>query len=123
MAVSIINEMIRNEDRMKENESEEEIEKKSIEEIKQDCELNASRRLIPKFRESYPRLPVRIIADSLYPSISLISIPKFLLLNSFTNSIAEDEKVLLVIKIPFLQSLIKILDKNFSISNLLVFDQ
>ena len=41
MAVSIINEMIRNEDRMKENESEEEIEKKSIEEIKQDCELNA----------------------------------------------------------------------------------
>ena len=34
MAVSIMNEMIRNEDRMKENESEEEIEKKSIEEIK-----------------------------------------------------------------------------------------
>lgn len=52
----------------------EEIEKKSIEEIKQDCELNASRRLIPKFRESYPRLPVRKIADSLYPSISLIEL-------------------------------------------------
>ena len=28
--------------------------------------------LIPKFRESYPRLPVRIIADSLYPSKKLI---------------------------------------------------
>ena len=46
--------------------------KKNFEEIKQDCELNASKRLIPKFRESYPRLPVRIIADSLYPSVSLI---------------------------------------------------
>ena len=55
MAVSIMNEMIRNEDKKKENETEEKIEKKSAEEIKQDCELNASRRLIPKFRKSYPR--------------------------------------------------------------------
>ena len=74
MAVSIMNEMIRNEDKRKENETEEEIRKKSSEEIKQDCELNASRRLIPKFRKSYPRLPVRIIADSLYPSVSLIEL-------------------------------------------------
>ena len=70
MAVSIMNEMIRNEDKRKERE--EEIENKSAEETKQDCELNASKRLISKFRERYPRLPVRIIADSLYPSISLI---------------------------------------------------
>ncbi len=72
MAISIMSEMIKNEDKRKENETEEEIKNKSSEEIKQDCELNASRRLIPKFRERYPRLPVRIIADSLYPSLSLI---------------------------------------------------
>ena len=74
MAVSLMNEMIRNEDKRKENETEEDIEKKSSEEIKQDSELNASKRLIPKFRRSYPRLPVRIIADSLYPSESLIEL-------------------------------------------------
>ena len=69
-----INEMINNEDKKKENETEEDIKKKSDEEIKQDCELNASKRLIANFREKYPRLPVRIIADSLYPSISLINL-------------------------------------------------
>ena len=74
MAVSIMNEMIKNEDRKKENETEEDVENKSAEEIKQDCELNASKRLIPKFKESYPRLPIRIIADSLYPSIGLIEL-------------------------------------------------
>lgn len=74
MAVSIMSEMIRNEDKIKENEMEIEIKNKSAEEIKQDCELNASRRLIPKFRKSYPRLPVRILADSLYPSMSLIEL-------------------------------------------------
>lgn len=72
MAISIMSEMIRNEDKRKEKETDEEIQNKSAEEIKQDSELNASKRLIPKFRKSYPRLPVRIIADSLYPSISLI---------------------------------------------------
>ena len=72
MAISIMNEMINNEDKKKENETEEDIKKKIEEEIKQDCELNASKRLIPNFRKKYPRLPVRIIADSLYPSISLI---------------------------------------------------
>lgn len=74
MAVSIMSEMIRNEDKRKENETEDEIKNKSAEEIKQDSELNASKRLIPKFRENYPRLPVRIVADSLYPSISLIEL-------------------------------------------------
>lgn len=74
MAVSMMNEMIRNEDKKKENETEEEIRNKSAEQIKQDCELNAAKRLIPKFRERYPRLPVRIIGDSLYPSIGLIEL-------------------------------------------------
>ena len=48
MAVSIMNEMIRNEDKRKEKEREEEVENKSAEEIKQDYELNASKRLISK---------------------------------------------------------------------------
>ena len=74
MAVSVMSEMIRNEDKIKENETEEEIENKSDEQIKQDCELNASKRLIPYFREAYPRLPVRVIADSLYPSIGFIEL-------------------------------------------------
>lgn len=74
MAISIMNEMIKNEDKKKENETEEEIKNKSIEELKQDCELNATKRMLPKFREIYPRLPVRIIADSLYPSIGLIEL-------------------------------------------------
>ena len=74
IAISIMNEMIKNEDKRKENETEEEVINKSKEEIKQDCELNASKRLLPKFRDSYPRLPVRIIADSLYPSIGLIEL-------------------------------------------------
>ena len=46
MAISMMSEMIRNEDRRNENETGEEIGKKSIEEIKQDCELNAAKRLI-----------------------------------------------------------------------------
>ena len=74
MAVSIINEMIQNADKGKENETEEEIAQKSAEEIKQDCELNASKRMLPRFRKKYPRLPVRIIGDSLYPSIGLIEL-------------------------------------------------
>lgn len=72
MAVSIMNEMIKNKDKKKENETDEDVEKKSEEEIKQDCEINATKRLLPKFREKYPRLPVRIIADSLYPSIEIM---------------------------------------------------
>lgn len=74
MAVSIMNEMIKNQDRMKEKETEEDVINKSEEEIKQDCELNASKRLIPKLRQTYPRLRVRIIGDSLYASIGLIEL-------------------------------------------------
>lgn len=74
MAVSIMSEMIKNEDKKKGNETDEEIEKKSEEKLKQDCELNASKRLLPKVREKYPKLPIRIIADSLYPSIEIMKI-------------------------------------------------
>ena len=74
MAISLVSEMINNEDRKKEGETEEDLKEKSSEQIKQDCEINAVKRLIPKFREKYPRLPARIIADSLYPSESLIDL-------------------------------------------------
>ena len=74
MAISIMNEMIKNEVKKKENETEEEIKNKSIKELKQDCELNASKRMLSRFRKTYPRLLVKIIADSLYPSIGLIEL-------------------------------------------------
>ena len=74
MAISQMNEKIKKENKKKEKEKEEEIKNKSIEELKQDCELNASKRMLPRFRKIYPRLPVRIIADSLYPSIGLIEL-------------------------------------------------
>ena len=74
MAISIMNEMIKNEDKKNENETEEEIKNKSIEEMKQDCELNATKRMLPRLRKIYPRLAIRIIGDSLYPSIGLIEV-------------------------------------------------
>lgn len=76
MAIPIMSEMINNEDRKKDGETDADLKNKSPEEIKQDCELNASKRLLPNFRKEYPRLPVRIIADSLYPSIGLIKLCK-----------------------------------------------
>ncbi len=74
MAIPIMSEMINNEDKKKGKETDEDVKRKSEEQIKQDCELNASKRLIPNFRKMYPRLPARIIADSLYPSESLIKL-------------------------------------------------
>lgn len=56
MAISLGNELIKNSDGK----------------AKQDCEVNASKRLIEKIKKVYPRLPLRIIADSLYPSKQLI---------------------------------------------------
>lgn len=74
MAISIMNEMINNEDKKLENETEEDVRKKGAEQIKQDCEINAAKRLIRELREVYPKMPFRIIADSLYPSETLISL-------------------------------------------------
>jgi len=33
---------------------------------KQDCEINAFKRLAPKIKKAYPRLPITLLADSLY---------------------------------------------------------
>ena len=74
MAISILSEMINNGDKKVGNETEEEIKKKSEEKIKQDSELNAAKRLLENLREKYPRMPFRIITDSLYPSESLIKL-------------------------------------------------
>ena len=41
---------------------------------KQDCEINASKRLIPKIRQSHPRLPIVWLADSLYATTPFINL-------------------------------------------------
>ena len=74
MAISLMHEMIKNEDKKTEEENEEDVKKKSEERIKQDCEINATKRILERFREEYPKLPVRIIGDSLYPSKEIIEI-------------------------------------------------
>ena len=40
--------------------------KLSAEEIKQDCEIKAFKRLAEKIKKRYPRLPITLLADSLY---------------------------------------------------------
>ena len=91
MAVPLMSEMIKNEDKKKKNESEQEIERKTEEEIKQDCEINAAKRLLPKFRKEYPKLPIRIIADSLYPSEELIKLSEKLKLEYIF--VLKDKKI------------------------------
>jgi hypothetical protein len=39
---------------------------KSAEEVKQDCELNALRRLAPRIKQAYPQLPFVLALDSVY---------------------------------------------------------
>lgn len=48
------------------------INKKSDCKVKQESEINVSKRLIDKIKNKYPRLSIRIIANSLYPSKPLI---------------------------------------------------
>jgi hypothetical protein len=43
---------------------------------KQDCELNAFKRLAEKLKTSFPRLPICILADALYANAPLMSICK-----------------------------------------------
>ena len=44
----------------------------NLEDDKQDCELKAFYRLVDKIKEKYPRLPITILADSLYPNLPVI---------------------------------------------------
>lgn len=91
MAVSLMNEMIKNDDKLKTNETEKNYRFKSEDEVKQDCELNATKRLLPQFRRLYPRLPARVIADSLYPSIELMRICEKLMLEYIF--VLKDKKI------------------------------
>lgn len=66
MCVPIMNEFMKNQDIAEDN-------KEKTEEVKkQDCEINAAKRLIDNFKNYYPRLPIRIIADSLYPAKTIL---------------------------------------------------
>ncbi|HEY5557439.1 hypothetical protein [Acetobacterium sp.] len=42
--------------------------------LKQDCERKAFKRLAEKIKESYPRLPICILDDSLYACAPIIQI-------------------------------------------------
>lgn len=44
------------------------------EEIKQDCETKAFKRLAERIRKKYPRLPITLLADSLYASETVMDI-------------------------------------------------
>ena len=48
----------------------------SIEAIKQDCETKAFKRLAKKLKKQFPRLPICILADSLYASEPVMNICK-----------------------------------------------
>jgi len=43
---------------------------------KQDCEINAAKRLVPKIRKAHPRLPMVWLADSLYATVPFIDLLK-----------------------------------------------
>ena len=46
----------------------------NAEEIKQDCETKAFQRLAKKIKKKYPRLPITLLADSLYASEPVMEI-------------------------------------------------
>lgn len=48
--------------------------KMSAEELKQDCEIKAFKRLAAKIKKKYPRLPITLLADSLYASETVMNI-------------------------------------------------
>lgn len=69
LVVSIASEFIENE-----GEDAERQKKMSAEEIKQDCETKAFRRLAAKLKKAFPRLPICIMGDSLYASETVFQI-------------------------------------------------
>ena len=52
------------------------IENDNLEYDKQDCELKAFDRLSVKLKKSFPRLPMCIVADGLYPNNTVFEICK-----------------------------------------------
>ena len=49
-------------------------EKMSAEKIKQDCEIKAFIRLAGRIKKSFPRLPIMLLADSLYASKTVMDL-------------------------------------------------
>ena len=69
LVVSIASEFIEND-----GEDAQRQKKMSIEEIKQDCETKAFKRLAAKMKKAFPRLPICIMGDSLYASEQVFQI-------------------------------------------------
>ena len=69
LVISIASEFIEND-----GEDAERQKKMSVEEIKQDCETKAFKRLATKLKSAFPRLPICIMGDSLYASEKVFQI-------------------------------------------------
>lgn len=52
------------------------IENENAEVTKQDCEINASKRLLDRLKENYPKLPILILADGLYATMPFMGLCK-----------------------------------------------
>jgi hypothetical protein len=46
----------------------------NVDEIKQDCEIKAFKRLAAKLKKAFPRLPICIMGDSLYANEKVFQI-------------------------------------------------
>ncbi len=91
MAIPLGSEIIKNGDNRMEGETDEDVKNKTDEKIKQDCELNAGKRLLKRHHEMYPNLKVRLLADSLYPGD-----PWFKLMKEYNMEyliVLKDEKI------------------------------
>ena len=69
LVVSIASEFIEND-----GEDAQRQKKMSVEEIKQDCEIKAFKRLAEKLKKEFPRLPICIMGDSLYANEKVFQI-------------------------------------------------
>jgi hypothetical protein len=61
---------------------------------KQDCEINAAKRLIPKIRDAHPKLPITITADGLYSKQPFIETLKGARMSCILVAKASDHKTL-----------------------------
>lgn len=62
---------------------------------KQDCEINAGKRLLAKIRKSHPKLPLIIVGDSLYSKQPAIEAIKSLHMNYVLTAKPDDHKKLM----------------------------
>ena len=67
---------------------------------KQDCEINAAKRLVPKIRTSHPRMPMIWLADSLYATAPFINLLQLNSKDSFILRAKESDHKTLYIANP-----------------------